>query len=116
MEFTLNDETAADVLIFWIESSDGSISYWEDEAVREALSKMDYNMRTYRDTIIHLGALSTERLEEIIKEAREYVKTNYTNGQKKDLIDLLVTIAGADSNAGKIEQEKLQNLQDELGV
>lgn len=115
MPFILTDETAADILIFWMESSDGSISYWEDEAVKEVLAGMDYTMQTYRDTLVHLGALSTERLNKLIEEARAYAAEKYTPEQKKRLIHLLEVISDSDDK-GKIEKNKLQQLREEFGL
>lgn len=115
MSFVITDETAVDILIFWLESSDGAISYWEDEAVKDVLSGMDYSMETYRETLVHLGALSTSKLEELIKEAREYARTHFTNEQKQNLIQLLRAISGA-VRTGDFEHEKLAELKKELGV
>lgn len=46
--YALTDETSIDTLIFWIESSDGSISYKEQEAVKRILSNMKYDMETFQ--------------------------------------------------------------------
>ena len=42
--YALTDETSIDTLIFWIESSDGAISYAEKEAVKRVLNNMKYDM------------------------------------------------------------------------
>lgn len=114
--FSLTDETAIDVLLFWIESSDGAISYEEDKAVQDVLSNMQYTMSTYRKTISHLGALSTEHLKEVEKEALEYVKKHFSDDGKKLTYQLLYSVANCDGKATEREKEKLQIMKDEFGL
>ena len=69
MSYSLTDETSIDTLIFWIESSDGSISYAEQKAVKRVLENMNYDMSTYHKTLSHIGAMSTENVSEMVEDA-----------------------------------------------
>lgn len=114
--FSLTDETAIDVLIFWIESSDGAISYDEKKAVQDVLSNMNYTMDTYHDTISHLGALSTEHLREVEEEAIQYVKKHFSDDGKKLTYQLLYSVASSDGSPSAVEKEKLKKLNEEFGL
>ena len=114
--FSLTDETAIDVLIFWIESSDGAISYQEDQAVKRVLENMEYSMSTFRETMSHIGALSTEGLEEVEEDAINYVKKNFSDEGKKLSYSLLEAIAGSDGKIQSDAQKKLTHLKKELGL
>lgn len=114
--FSLTDETAIDVLIFWIESSDGAISYSEQNAVKDVLSNMEYTMRTYHDTISHLGALSTEGLHEVEKDAIDYVKKHFSDEGKKLTHQLLYSVASSDGTPNSDEKKKLDHFKSEVGI
>jgi hypothetical protein len=114
--FSLTDETAIDVLIFWIESSDGVISYDEDKAVKRALDNMEYSMTTFRQTLSHLGALSNQGLNEAEEEAIHYVKKNFTDDGKRLTYVLLQAVAASGGGIGTEAQKKLDRLSDELGL
>ncbi len=114
--FSLTDETAIDVLIFWIQSSDGAISYEEHETVKDVLSNMEYTMNTYNDTVMKLGALSTEHLKEVEAEAIDYIKRNFSDDGKKLTHQLLYAVASSDGPIGDGEKEKLKTLSSELGL
>ncbi len=114
--YPLNDETAIDVLIFWIESADGSISFAEQSAVKRVLDTMKYDLRTYQQTFSQLGAMSSHNIKEIIDEAIAYVKSNFSDDGKKLVYSLLDSIANCDAKATKNELLKLDHLKEELGV
>ncbi|MTI89044.1 MAG: hypothetical protein FH748_13890 [Balneolaceae bacterium] len=114
--FSLTDETAIDVLIFWIESSDGTISYSEQKAVQDVLSSMKYTMKTFNQTISHLGALSTEHLKEVEAEAIQYVKKHFSDEGKRLTYQLLYSVASSDGTPSTEEKKKLEHLQNELGL
>ena len=42
--FELNKEKALDVLIWWVEGSDGSIDFQEEQKVKEVLNDINYSM------------------------------------------------------------------------
>lgn len=115
-KFSLTDETAIDVLIFWIESSDGTISYEEDEAVKRILSNMEYSMKTFRETLSHLGALSTEGLHEVEEDAINYIKSNFSDDGKKLTYNLLETVAATEGGISDEAREKLDELKGQLGL
>ena len=114
--YTLNDETAIDVLIFWMESADGSISFAEQNAVKNVLDMMNYDMSTFQHTLSHLGGMSSAHIHEIVEEAIVYVRSNFSDDGKKLVYSLVQTIAQCDSNLSKEEEEKLSHLKNELGV
>lgn len=114
--YALTDETAIDVLIFWIESSDGSISYAEQDSVKRILGNMHYDMSTYHKTMSQIGAMSTAHVQEMIEEAIVYVRSNFSDDGKKLVFSLLDSIASSDNNVSSSEQEKLDRLKNELGV
>lgn len=114
--YTLTDETSIDVLIFWITSADGSISYKEQKTVQRVLKNMKYSMETFHDTLSHLAAMSTEHLNEIIEEAITYTKTNFSDDGQRLVYSLLDAIAGCDNSISTEEQEKLNRLKSEFGV
>lgn len=114
--YTLTDETAVDVLIFWIESTDGSISFSEQETVKRVLDNMKYDLSTYQSTLSHIGAMSTSHVAEIIQEAITYVRSNFTDEGKKLTFNLLDAIAHCDGKVSSGNTEKLTQLKKELGV
>ena len=114
--YALTDETAIDVLIFWIESTDGSISFKEQAAVKRVLSNMKYDLSTYHQTMSHIGAMSTSHVAEIVEEAITYVKSNFSDEGKKITYHLLDTIAHCDGKASSADLEKLDKLKSEFGV
>lgn len=114
--FSLTDETAIDVLIFWIESSDGAISYDEDKAVKRALDNMEYSMTTFRQTLSDLGALSTKGLKEVEEDAINYVKKNFSDDGKRLTYTLVEAVAASGGGVGQDAQKKLDHLKGELGL
>lgn len=114
--FSLTDETAIDVLIFWIESSDGSISYEEESAVKRIMDNMHYEMETYHKTLSHLNALSTEGIKEAESDAIEYISRNFSDRRRQLTYSLLETIATSDSKLSKSEEEKLEMLKKSWGL
>lgn len=114
--FSLTDETAIDVLIFWIESSDGAISYHEDKAVERALDNMEYSMETFRKTISDLGALSTKGLQEVEADAIQYVNKHFSDEGKRLTYSLLEAIANSNGSIGKEAKKKLDQLKNDLGI
>lgn len=114
--FPLTDETAIDVLIFWIESTDGAISYDEDKTVQRVLENMEYSMTTFRSTMSHLGALSTDGLHEVEEDALNYVKKNFTDDGKKLTYHLLEAIANSSGKINADSQKKLDLVKGELGL
>ncbi len=115
-QFALTDETAIDTLIFWIESSDGSISYAEKEAVKRILANMKYDMETYNKTINQIASMSTENVKQMANEAVDYINHNFSDDGKKLTYNLLETIAACDGNISSAEKEKLEAIKSELGV
>ena len=114
--YTLTDETAIDVLIFWIESADGSISFKELDAVKRVLATMNYDLSTYNETLGHISAMSTEHLHEIAKEARDYIKSNFSDEGQQLTYGLLEAIATSDGKITPSEEEKLATIKAEFGI
>lgn len=114
--FSLTDETAIDVLIFWIESSDGAISFEEESAVKRVMDNMHYDMKTYRKTLSHLNALSTEGIQEVEKDAVEYVQRNFSDRRRQLSYQLLESIATSDNKVHEDEQKKLDTLKEAWGL
>jgi uncharacterized tellurite resistance protein B-like protein len=114
--YALTDETAIDVLIFWIESTDGTISFTEQETVKRVLANMNYDMKTYHKTLSHIGAMSNEHVQEIIDEAIDYVKSNFSDDGQRNTYSLLDAIAHCEGRISDAQQEKLDNIKSEFGV
>lgn len=114
--YALTDETAIDVLIFWIESTDGSISYREQAAVKRVLENMNYNMATYHQTLSHIGAMSTQHVKDVVEEAILYVKSNFSDDGKKLVFSLLDTIATCENKKDNATEAKIKRLKDEFGL
>ena len=114
--YALTDETAIDVLIFCIESTNGSISFEEQEAVKRVLSDMKYKMKTYHQTVSHIGAMSTEHLKEVIEEAIAYVRSNFSDDGKKLTYSLLDSVAHSDGDLTSDQKEKFERLKKEFGI
>ena len=114
--FVFTDETSIDTLIFWIESSDGSISHAEQDAVKRILSNMDYDMSTYHKTLTQISAMNTKDVKPMAQEAVEYIKRNFSDDGKKLTYNLLETIASSDGPITTAEKEKLGSIKSELGL
>ncbi|MBO6794024.1 MAG: TerB family tellurite resistance protein [Balneolaceae bacterium] len=114
--YSLTDETSIDVLIFWVESADGSISFAEQTAVKRVLENMKYDLSTYHKTLSHLGSMSTSNLHTIVDEAISHIKSHFSDDGKNLVYSLLESIANCDSNISKAEQEKLSRIKSELGI
>lgn len=117
MAFELNKEKALDVLIWWIEGSDGSIDYREEETVKKALSDMNYSMETYyEDTLMHIGGLSNENLKKLVDRSIKYGKNNYSEHEKQKTIALLHAVAESNGHITDGQQEKIERLKKAFGV
>lgn len=114
--YALNDETSIDTLIFWIESSDGSISYEEQEAVKRILSNMKYDMETFQKTMSQISAMGTDEVKKMANEAIDHINRSFSDDGKKLTYNLLEAIAACDGNISKPEREKLDAIKSELGV
>ena len=114
--YPLTDETSIDVLIFWLESTDGNISFSEQDAVKRVLSNMNYTLETYHKTLNQIAAMSTSHVEELFEEALVYVRSNFSDSNKKLTYSLLETIAHCEKKISKLQQEKLIKLKKEIGL
>lgn len=114
--YTLTDETSIDVLIFWIESADGSISYSEQDAVQRVLDHMNYDMSTFSDTLSHISAMSTEHVHQIAQDAIDHIKSSFSDEGQKLVYSLLEAIAMSDGKISSAEKEKLTEIKSEFGV
>lgn len=114
--YALTDETAIDVLIFWIESTDGSISFSEQDAVKRVLSNMQYTLSTYHKTMSQIGAMSTANMTEMIEEAIAYIRSNFSDDGQRLTYSLLDTIAHCEGRASSDLKKKLERLKKEWGV
>lgn len=117
MPFKLNNEKATDVLIWWIEGSDGSIDYREEEAVKKVLKDVSYSLETfYQETLMHIGALGTEQLKELVEKAINWGSEHFDNHRKQRTIALLYVIAESDGKISKGQQEKIDRIKNAFGV
>ncbi len=114
--YALTDETAIDVLIFWIESTDGSISFAEQDAVKRVLSNMNYTLDTYHKTLSQIGAMSTDHVQEMVEEAIVYIRSNFSDDGKKLTYSLLDAIANCEKKLSSAQLAKFERLRNELGV
>lgn len=114
--YALTDETSIDTLIFWIESSDGSISYEEQEAVKRILSNMKYDMETFQKTMSQISAMGIDEVKQMANEAVDHINRSFSDDGKKLTYSLLEAIAACDGTISKAEQEKLDAIKSELGV
>lgn len=115
-KYALTDETSIDTLIFWIESSDGSISYSEQQAVKRILENMKYDMRTYQKTMSQIAAMGTDDVKQMANEAVDHINRSFSDDGKKLTYNLLEAIAACDGKITKSEQTKLDAIKSELGV
>ena len=116
MSYSLTDETSIDTLIFWIQGSDGSISYAEQKAVKRVLDNMKYDMSTYQSTLAHIGAMSTANVEEMVGEAISHIKRSFSDDGKKMTYQLLENIAQCDGRLSQTEKKKLTSIHSEFGL
>lgn len=114
--YALTDETSIDTLIFWIESSDGSISYDEQEAVKRILSNMEYDMSTYHKTLSQIAAMGTDEVKDMANEAVEHINRNFSDDGKKLTYNLLEAIAASDGDISNAERTKLDSIKSELNL
>lgn len=117
MSFNFTDEKAIDVLIWWVEGSDGSIDYSEEQAVKDVLDDMDYSLETfYQETLQHIGALGTDDLKGLVDEAIVWGKENFDDHKKQVTLALLKVIAESDGDITSGQEEKLNRIAGEFGV
>lgn len=117
MPLELNDEKATDVLIWWVEGADGSIDYQEEQAVKRALSDMNYSLETYyQETLMHIGELSTEHMKDLVDKAIEWGAEHFDEHRKKLTMALLETIASANGDITSGQREKLDRIEEAFGV
>lgn len=117
MSFELNDEKALDVIIWWVGGSDGSIDYQEKETVHKVLDDMNYSLETYhQDTIMYLGGLSTEHIDDLVEESIRHADANYSEHEKQKVVALLYAVAESDGNISEGEQEKIDRIKQTFGV
>tara|TARA_R110000868_G_scaffold408293_7_gene691066 strand:+ start:14866 stop:15219 length:354 start_codon:yes stop_codon:yes gene_type:complete len=114
--YALTDEMAIDVLIFWIESTDGSISFSEQDAVKRVLTNMNYTLDTYHKTLNQIGAMSTDHVQELVNEAIVYIRSNFSDDGKKLTYSLLDTIANCEGKMSAKQTAKFDRLKKEFGV
>lgn len=117
MAFEFNNEKALDVLIWWIEGSDGSMAYEEEQKVKEVLSDMSYSKDIYyQDTLMYIGSLPTEKLSDLVDDAIAYGKKNFSGHDKQKAVALLYAIAQSDGDLTEREQEKMDRIKNEFDV
>jgi uncharacterized tellurite resistance protein B-like protein len=117
MGFEFNNEKALDVLIWWVEGSDGSIEYEEEQKVKEVLSDMNYSKDIYyQDTLMYIGSLPTEKLDDLVEDAISYANQNYSKHDKQKTVSLLHAIAKSNDNIKEGEREKIDRIKNEFGV
>lgn len=114
--YALNDETSIDTLIFWIESSDGSISYAEQKTVQRILENMNYDMSTYHKTLSQIGAMATDDVSVMVDDAIDHIKSSFSDDGKKLTYSLLEAIASCDGKILDAERKKLDSIKNELGI
>lgn len=114
--YALTDETSIDTLIFWIESSDGSISYQEQQAVKRILENMNYDMSTYHQTRNQIASMGTDDVKKMANEAVDHINRSFSDDGKKLAYNLLEAIAACDGKITSLEQEKLDAIKSEFGV
>lgn len=107
--FELNDETAIDLLIFWVEGADGLINYEENKEINDILGDLDYSTENFQHTLNYLNGLPTKEIDALIEKAVIYAK-KYDNDKKRFIVALLQGIAEADGNLSKAEEKKLDEL------
>ena len=113
--FSLTDETSIDVLIFWIQSADGSISFKEEETVKRIIANMNYDLGTYHQTLSYLGAMSVDHMNDAVKDAIDHIKSSFSDDGQKMVFNLLDAIATCDSRIKVTEQKKLDHIKSEFG-
>jgi len=117
MSFEFNNEKALDVLIWWVEGSDGSIEYEEEQKVQEVLGDMNYSKDIYyQDTLMYIGSLPTEKLDDLVEDAISYASQNYSKHDKQKTVSLLHAIAKSNDNIKEGEREKIDRIKNEFGV
>lgn len=117
MAFQLTDEKAIDVLIWWVEGSDGSIDYFEEKAVKEVLKDIDYSPETYyQETLQHIGALGTDDLKDLVDKAIEWGSQNFDRHKKQVTLALLGVVAESNGAITDDQQEKLETIQQRFGI
>ncbi|HEX6983018.1 MAG TPA: hypothetical protein VF181_09675 [Balneolaceae bacterium] len=119
MAFELNKERTIGVLIWWIESTDGSIDYGEERAVQEVLDELDYSIKDYhQETVLHIGALGTDELEDLIQNAIEWGSNNFDEHTKKVTLALLRVIADHDGDGEMSDDQhsKLNKIKRAFGL
>lgn len=114
--YALTDETSIDTLIFWIQSSDGSISYSEQEAVKRVLKNMKYDMSTYQKTLSQISAMGTDDVKKMANEAVDHINRSFSYDGKKLTYSLLEAIAASDGTISNAEKTKLDAIKSELGI
>lgn len=107
--FELNDESAIDLLIFWVEGADGLINYDENREINHILEDLNYSPKNFQHTLNHLNGLTTKHIDELIEKAVIYSK-KYSEDKKRYIIALLQSIAEVDGEMSKPEREKLEQL------
>ena len=117
MPFEFNNEKAIDVLIWWVEGSDGSIDYSEEQAVKNVLRDMNYSLDTfYQDTVQYIGALATEDIGKMVENAIAWGSKNFDRHDKQVTLALLNVIAESTGAISPGQQKKLDRIKKEFGI
>lgn len=117
MAFELNEEKALDVLIWWVEGSDGSIDFHEEEAVENNLADMNYSPETYyEETMMHIGGLGTDKIKELVDESIQYGSTHFSEHRKQQAIALLYAVAESNGDISEGQQEKIDRIKKAFGT
>lgn len=117
MSFDLDNEKATDVLIWWVEGSNGSIDYSEKQAVKEILEDISYSLETfYQETLQHIGALGNDELDELVEEAIEWGAEHFDHHRKQVTLALLQVIAESDGKVTSGQQDKIEEVQKRFGI
>lgn len=117
MPFELNNEKATDVLIWWVEGSDGSIDYDEEEEVKRILEEMSYSPETfYEETLLHISGLSTEHVKELVERSIAWAKEHFDETHKKLTVSLLENVALSNGKITDEQKEKIDRVAAEFGI
>ena len=117
MGFELNDERATDILIWWLEGTDGSIDYDEEQEVKRILQKMSYSPETfYEDTLLYISGLSSEDMDDLIDQAITWGADHFGESQKELTLMLLENVALSNGKMTDEQKEKLEQIGKAFGI
>ncbi|HLR77093.1 MAG TPA: hypothetical protein VK106_05495 [Balneolaceae bacterium] len=111
MQYKLNNENAAMLLMWWMGSTDGNVDYKEDQTVNDMLDELPFEPYDYyTETKMHLSGLKNENLNVLIDRSIKWGAEHYSQKTKRQILNMLERIVESQHEITEKDRAKLKRI------